>query len=180
MNALIIADDDFALNSLPESRADILISCGDLANDSINRAAARCECKQVLAVKGNHDSSGVFPPSITDLHLRTIEFAGLQFGGFCGSWKYKPRGNFLFDQSEVESALSTFPRVDVFVAHNSPFQVHDKDDEVHTGFVSFVSYIVKHRPKYFLHGHQHISKETMVGGTRVIGTYGYRFQVISA
>jgi len=180
MNVLIIADDDFALNGLPESRADLLISCGDLLDLQIIRTAARCHCIQTLAVKGNHDSSASFPLPIIDLHLRTFEFNGLRFGGFCGSWKYKPRGNYLFEQSEVEAALVSFPRVDVFVAHNSPFQIHDKNDEVHTGFVAFVSYIQKHQPAFFIHGHQHISKETSVGPTSVIGTYGFRNLVISA
>jgi Icc-related predicted phosphoesterase len=178
MNTLIIADDDSALNGLSESHVDLLISCGDLLDASIIRTATRCKCKQILAVKGNHDSSATFPSPIIDLHLRTFEFNGLQFGGFCGSWKYKPRGNYLFEQSEVESALASFPKVDVFVAHNSPVQIHDKDDDVHTGFVSFRSYIQKYQPKFFIHGHQHVSKETSVGSTRVIGIYGARNLVI--
>ena len=52
MNALIIADDDSALNGLPESQVEVLISCGDLLDTSIIRTAARCQCKQILAVKG--------------------------------------------------------------------------------------------------------------------------------
>ena len=166
------------MNNLPDNQADLLISCGDLVDLSIRQAAACCKCRQILAVKGNHDSSAAFPSPIIDLHLRTFEYEGLRFGGFCGSWKYKPRGNYLFEQSEVEAAIATFPKVDVFVAHNSPFQIHDQDDLVHTGFVSFTSYIQKHQPKIFIHGHQHVSKETLVGSTRVIGTYGFKYLVI--
>jgi Icc-related predicted phosphoesterase len=180
MNVLIIADDDSAISQLPENRTDLLISCGDLVDLSISRAAARCKCKQILAVKGNHDSSAPFPSPVVDLHLRTFEFDGLRFGGFCGSWKYKPRGNYLFEQSEVEAVLSAFPKVDVFVAHNSPFQIHDKDDDVHLGFVSFASYIQKHQPRFFVHGHQHVSKETRSGLTRVVGTYGFRYLAIGS
>jgi uncharacterized protein len=175
MNVLIIADDDSAISQLPENQADLLISCGDLVDQSISRAAARCKCKHVLAVKGNHDSSAVFPSPIVDLHLRTFEFDGFRFGGFCGSWKYKPRGNYLFEQSEVEAALASFPKVDVFVAHNSPFQIHDQDDSVHSGFISFTNYIKKYQPQFFVHGHQHVSKETQAGLTRIIGTYGFRY-----
>jgi hypothetical protein len=78
--------------------------------------AERCGCQKILAVKGNHDSSGDFPAPIHDLHLNRVQLRGLWFGGFCGSWKYKPRGNYLFEQDEAESLLSEFAPVDVFVA----------------------------------------------------------------
>lgn len=178
MNLLIIADDDSAISQLPEGRADLLISCGDMLDTMITRAAAKCACKRIFAVKGNHDSSAPFPSPIVDLHLKTFNFQGISFGGFCGSWKYKPRGNYLFEQQEVETALASFPKVDVFVAHNSPAQIHDRDDDVHFGFIAFSSYIHKHQPRLFLHGHQHVTKETVVNATRVIGTYGFRSLVI--
>ena len=48
----------------------------------------------------------------------------------------------------------------------------------HMGFASFNTYIHRARPRLFLHGHQHQQVESFVGGTRVIGTYGYRFWVL--
>jgi Icc-related predicted phosphoesterase len=179
MTLFIIADDDSAINLLPEVKADVLISCGDLGDVSIAHAAARCGCQQILVVKGNHDSAAPFPAPVVDLHLQTFTFQGITFGGFGGSWKYKPRGHHLFEQSEVDSLMQSFPKVDVFVAHNSPAQVHDKDDFVHAGFTAFNSYIAKHQPKLFLHGHQHVEKETMMGATRVIGSYGFRSLVLA-
>jgi Icc-related predicted phosphoesterase len=178
MNILIIADDDTVLRELPELRPDLLVSCGDLPDEIILQAAQKCAVQKIFAVKGNHDSSSPFRQPIQDLHLKPVEFGGLTFGGFCGSWKYKPRGNFLFEQSEVESALSSFPKVDVFVTHNSPRLVHDRDDDVHTGFVTFNNYITRVGPRVMFHGHQHVNQETTVGATRVIGTYGFRQIVI--
>ena len=178
MNLLIIADDESVARQLPNLRADLLISCGDLPDEVILEAAQTCKCRAVFAVKGNHDSSGQFRLPIQDLHLKTSPFAGLTFGGFCGSWKYKPRGNYLFEQSEVANALSVFRPVDIFVTHNSPHHVHDRDDEVHTGFVAFNSYIARIQPRFLFHGHQHLNQETVVGATRVIGTYGFRQVVI--
>jgi len=70
--------------------------------------------------------------------------------------------------------LSAFPAVDIFIAHNSPLKIHDKDDDVHIGFEGFNQYINRTNPRFFLHGHQHLSEETIVGRTRVIGTYGSR------
>ncbi len=171
MKLLVIADDD-SFAKTPSDRADILISCGDMADQVILQTAQAAQCSRVFAVKGNHDGAGPFPAPILDLHLRTESRGGLTFGGFCGSWKYKPRGHFLYEQDEVESLIAAFPAVDVFVAHNSPRHIHDRDDEVHLGFEAFVNYIRCAKPRFFFHGHQHISQETRIGETRVIGVYG--------
>lgn len=178
MTVLVLADDDSVVSKIPDARADLLISCGDLADETIQLAATRCHCRSVFAVKGNHDSSGIFPRPIVDLHLQIKEFEGLTFGGFAGSWRYKPKGNWLFEQNEVEALLANFPKVDVFVAHNSPRNVHDRDDDVHLGFAAFVNYMDRAKPRYLLHGHQHEHCESTVNITKVIGTYGFRFLVI--
>ena len=174
MNLLIIADDEFAACKVSDCTAELLVSLGDMPDAIILEVAGRCACEAILAVKGNHDSSAQFPEPIRDLHLRTIQFRGVSFGGFCGSWKYKPKGNFLFEQDEVERQMAKFPPVDIFIAHNSPRLIHDRDDEVHLGFAGFTNYIARAKPKVFLHGHQHHAEETVVGTTRVIGTFGFR------
>jgi len=178
MTILVIADDDTVCNSVPEKRCDVLVSCGDLPDEVILMVAQRVKCTHILAVKGNHDSSGAFDSRITDLHLNTVTVDGVTFGGFGGSWKYKPKGHFLFEQQEVDAALETFPRVDVFVGHNSPNGIHDKADDVHIGFNAFVSYILDKHPKLFLHGHQHKNQRTFYAGTKVLGIYGHRTLVL--
>jgi Icc-related predicted phosphoesterase len=178
VNLLVIADDEFVGPRVPECPADLLLCCGDVPDAVILAVAAKCGCREILAVKGNHDASAPFRPPIHDLHLATFQFRGVRFGGFCGSWKYKPMGNYLFEQHDVERQMATFPAVDVFTAHNSPRLIHDRDDEVHIGFVAFNSYLTRAKPRLFLHGHQHHSEETTVGTTRVIGTLGHRFLVL--
>ena len=172
MKLLVIADDDSFIKTPMSERADALISCGDMVDPVILQTAQATQCSRIYAVKGNHDGAAPFPAPILDLHLRIESFGGLTFGGFHGSWKYKPRGHFLYDQDEVESLVAAFPAVDVFVAHNSPRHIHDRDDEVHLGFEAFVGYIRRVQPRLFFHGHQHVSQETRVGETRVIGVYG--------
>ena len=178
MNLLIIADDESLGLRIPDCNVDLLISCGDLPDSLILEAAKRCHSCEILAVKGNHDSSASFPAQIRDLHLNLFQFRGVTFGGFCGSWKYKPRGNYLFEDSEVEQRLSNFPPVDIFVTHNSPRLIHDRDDDVHIGFVAFNHYVHRVNPKLMLHGHQHQNVESMIGRTRIIGTYGHRMLVV--
>jgi Icc-related predicted phosphoesterase len=106
--------------------------------------------------------------------LREFALSGIHFGGFAGSWRYKPRGNYRFDQEEVTQLLDVFPPVDIFIAHNSPRKIHDRDDDVHFGFDAFVNYIERAKPKFFIHGHQHVNRETRVGDTAIIGVYGFR------
>jgi Icc-related predicted phosphoesterase len=175
MKLLIIADDEFVVRRVPAVPVDLLVSLGDMPEAVIHILADRCRPQTVLAVKGNHDSATPFRAPVKNLHLGTVKFGGLVFGGFGGSWRYKPVGHHLFEQEGVEHLLATFPPVDVFVAHNSPRMVHDRDDEVHIGFHAFNTYINRHQPKYFLHGHQHHDEETVVAGTRVIGILGHRF-----
>jgi len=106
----IIADDDSARLLSNIERASILIACGDLRDAFILEAAKRCVCTTILAVKGNHDGAGVFPEPILNLHLRTVTISGVIFGGFGGAWRYKPRGNHLYEQEEVSEALTQFPQ----------------------------------------------------------------------
>lgn len=171
---LLFADSDDMPESSNIPESDILISCGDIADQTILRIASISRCSRIYAVKGNHDTGSQFISPIIDLHLAIRKYCGISFGGFQGSWKYKPRGHFLYEQKEAEKLLSSFPSVDVFVAHNSPRHVHDREDEIHVGFDAFASYIQRARPKFFLHGHQHLEVETIIGGTRVIGVYGQK------
>jgi uncharacterized protein len=174
MTLLVLSDDDSVRQQIQNEHADVLVSCGDIADSVILHAAQTVGCAHVLAVKGNHDSGGPFPPPIINLHLTIHAIGGMRFGGFHGSWRYKPRGHYLYDQSEVECLLSAFPVVDVFVAHNSPRHIHDRDDDVHFGFEAFTRYIERARPRLFIHGHQHVDQETLLGTTRVLGVYGQK------
>ena len=174
MILLVIADDNDLRQGLGSEKADILISCGDVADQVILQTAKAARCSHVLAVKGNHDGPEPFQAPILDLHLNAYTIDGVRFGGFQGSWKYKPRGHYLYEEQEIEKLLASFPAIDVFVAHNSPRHVHDREDNVHLGFEAFVTYIHRAKPKFFLHGHQHMTQETRVGDTRVIGVHGQR------
>jgi len=175
MKLAIICDDEFEARRIPAQEVDVLVSLGDLPDSVILEVANQCCPKEILAVKGNHDSAAPFPKPIRDLHLKTFTLDGVTFGGFCGAWKYKPKGNYLFEQDEVEKFMADFPAVQIFISHNSPRGVHDRDDEVHVGFVGLSNYIARVKPKIFIHGHQHQNIESLVGTTRVIGVYGFRF-----
>jgi len=172
MKFLVLADIDNLYWCGNEGQADVLLACGDMCDDVILGAAEDFHCKKIFAVKGNHDNKTVFPSPILDLHLTVIECGGLMFGGLNGSWKYKDKGAYLYEQEEVERMLADFPPVDVFISHNSPRGIHDKDDGIHIGFDGLRSYIERTQPKLFIHGHQHKEVESWLGSTRIVGAYG--------
>ena len=174
MKILVIADIHDLHWKYGSGQADVLLSCGDVSDQVIMEAASAYGLVSVFAVKGNHDINAPFTEPIIDLHLKTFTSASFSFGGLNGSWKYKPRGHFLYDQEEVNGFLSEFPNVDVFISHNSPRHIHDQDDQVHFGFEGLNSYITRVMPKLVFHGHQHVDCETLIAETRVIGVCGYR------
>lgn len=178
MNIIAIADDESLVGAL-DAQADLLISLGDLYDGTIRRAVGCYKPQRTFAVRGNHDTAGPFLEEVEDLHLTVKTMEGLRFGGFAGCWRYKPRGHHLFDHEEVAAALLDFPPVDVFVAHNSPFGIHQRDSDVHQGFHAFTDYIARAQPRWFLHGHQHVNSVTRVGGTTVIGVFGERLIKLS-
>jgi len=178
MRMLILSDIESLSWTGGSGSADVLISCGDITDNVILEAATAYSCAKVFAVKGNHDSPTAFPDPIVDLHLKTVEYEGIRFGGFNGSWQYKPRGHHLWKQDEVDLLLARFPAVDIFVAHNSPRGIHDREDQVHTGFDAFREYIDRHHPSFLIHGHQHIDAKTKIGNTTVLAVYGHHLVTI--
>ncbi len=172
MRAIVIADDDSLVGHLESGPIDLLVSLGDLWDASIEKAFARYLPRKAFGVRGNHDADAPFARYVTPLHYTIEEFGGLRFGGFNGSWRYKPKGHHLYDQEEVARMLRHFPRVDVFVAHNSPRGIHERGGDTHQGFEGFLSYIETTQPRYFIHGHQHLNKTTRIGATTVIGVFG--------
>ena len=174
MNLLILADMDEFHWPHGGGQADLLLSCGDIADPLILEATQAYGCRHILAVKGNHDMPAPFPCPIVDLHLKVMEYDGLRIGGLNGCWKYKSRGAFLYDQAEVHALLADFPPVDILITHNSPRGIHDREDGIHQGFDALTDYIHLHEPRLVIHGHQHVARESKIGKTTVTGVYGHR------
>ena len=174
MKLLLISDIDDLRWKHGNGQADLILSCGDVADQVILEACKAYNCQKIFAVKGNHDSISQFPEPIMDLHMTVREFKGWKFGGLNGSWRYKTRGPYLYDQAEVCKFMSFFPPVDILICHNSPEGIHDRADGIHAGFGGLTAYLMKHSPKMLVHGHQHVDCETRRGETHVIGVYGFK------
>jgi len=173
MKILVISDDDgIGGIRLPDERYDLILTCGDVLQYTINEIQRNAEIP-AYGVAGNHDNYEL--PDRMNLHLKIKEYRGYKFGGFEGSWKYKPIGYHLYSDQAVQVKLKDFLYVDVFLAHNPPKGIHDMADDVHNGFSAFYEYIQRQKPMYFIHGHVHKNQESQVGETKVISVYGCRF-----
>lgn len=172
MRAVAIADEDFQIGNIRINSIDVLLSLGDLWVPTIEKACSIYHPQKTFAVRGNHDSNTPFPDFVTPLHCTIETFRGMTFAGFDGCWRYKARGQYLYSQNEVRQLLLNFPRVDVFIAHNSPRGFHERDYDIHQGFDGFVEYIRRAQPAYFIHGHQHLAATTQIGKTMLIGVFG--------
>lgn len=173
MRLVVLADYDDRRWRRSGASADVLLACGDLEMEMVEEAATYFGVRRAFAVKGNNDAAEIFPPSVTDLHLRVETFEGIRFGGFCGALCPLPRwhSDVLFSEEEAAQALDDFPPVDILVTHNSPAGVHEVR---HRGFQALQHYVLRASPGLLLHGHQHANLESRLGSTEVIGVYGWR------
>jgi len=74
-------------------------------------------------------------------------------------------------------ALWRMRGVDVVVTHAPPAGIHDGTDVAHTGYRVFRALLETLRPRYFIHGHNHLTyvprgaRTTTVGDTQVINAF---------
>jgi Icc-related predicted phosphoesterase len=68
--------------------------------------------------------------------------------------------------------------LDFFVTHAPPLGIHDMHRLPHQGIRAFRWLLKTFQPKYHLHGHIHVYRdttqtETRLGNTLVVNTYGF-------
>ncbi len=183
---LAIADEPFpGLPDLLEQRPDVVLSCGDLPWEDLERIVDVANVP-LLFVPGNHDpalvavQAPVWPPSIefrdlddppgprgcTSVDGRIEDAAGLRIAGLGGSVRYRPGPN-QYTQRQMAARARRLARrarlkrlrdgrgVDVLIAHSPPKGLGDEDDPAHEGFEAFHGLVRKLRPRLLLHGHVH-------------------------
>jgi len=169
---------------------DLIFCLGDIEDYWLSQRITELKpAFGVLGIKGNHDSAGSLIHSRADISFQqqTIDLRGksLTFFGIPGSWKYKPFGHWLYTQEEMQEKLTSIPRVDFVLSHNSPANIgHERrgetmPDGVHQGFQALTDYIASHQPKFLFHGHQHARKISHIVGTTVVGCFGEELHSIS-
>ncbi|MBI3889379.1 hypothetical protein HY312_02285 [Candidatus Saccharibacteria bacterium] len=122
--------------------------------------------------------------AIADMHLKTVAFKGMTFGGLQGCVRYKENPDAIMStQDETWTMMSGFPTVNVFITHCPPRGVNDEEEVAHQGFDALREYVLKMKPKYLLHGHTYPTEETMIrklAETEIIYVHKYKIVDLEA
>jgi len=149
---------------------DLVVFGGDLTNfHSLDKAveilkyARELFGKEIFFVPGNCDDPKLLEwggeSGITPLHMKVIEFAGLNFAGVGGS-NITPFNTYIeFNEKEIREMVKHFveKNIDVFVSHIPP--QNTKMDRVymghHVGSSELKKFIETNQPRLVLTGHIH-------------------------
>lgn len=169
MKILAIADEESAYlwDYFEKSKLegiDLIISCGDLDPRYLSFLATFTSVP-VLYVHGNHDDKyeRIPPDGCTCIDDKIYVHQGVRILGLGGSMRYKP-GGYQYTEWQMKNrvrklwfSLLRHGGFDILVTHAPAYQLNDGMDLPHQGFQVFRSLIEKYKPKYFLHGHVHMS-----------------------
>ncbi len=198
MKVLAISDQVFEPLYGPALRkvagdVEFVLSCGDLPSAYLEYIVSVLDVP-LLYVMGNHGGSGgarELPEGCTNLDGQTIEYHGILLAGLAGSMRYNGQTRYQHTEAEMRAKVAKLSPallanrlrygryVDICISHAPPFGIHDGRDLAHRGFKSFNWMIDRYRPRYWIHGHQHIYdnrtvRETVRGDTLVINAFGYK------
>lgn len=180
------------------ANVDFVVACGDLPYYYLEYIVSVLD-RPMYYVHGNHDrpehrqdgSVITEPQGGANLHRRVRMVDGLLVAGLQGSHRYNQNPHYQYTQAEMKRrVLGMMPQMllnrlrygralDIFVAHSPPFGIHDAEDRPHVGFQAFHLLLRWCRPRYMLHGHQHVygnaeQTQTRLGQTDIINVYPFR------
>lgn len=143
---------------------DVIISCGDLDPRYLSFLATFTSAP-VLYVHGNHDEKyGMIPPDGCICIDDTIYVHnGIRILGLGGSMRYRS-GEYQYTERDMKRRVRRLALkllrhggFDILVTHAPAYQLNDARDLPHQGFKVFLSLLEKYKPRFFLHGHVHMS-----------------------
>lgn len=190
MKILFIADEeskaywDFYRKEAFED-IDLIVSCGDLKAEYLSFLTTMTTLP-VLYVRGNHDKYDKNPPEgCICIEDDIYEFEGVRLLGLGGCQRYN-RGDNQYTEKEMRKRVKRLgwklfwkKGFDILVTHAPAYGVNDDEDTCHKGFEIFGELVEKYQPKYFVHGHIHMSygtqfkREDAIGNTKVINAYNH-------
>lgn len=143
---------------------DLIISCGDLHPHYLSFLATFTSAP-VLYVHGNHDDRyiQVPPEGCICIDDEVYVYEGIRILGLGGSMRYSG-GVHQYTEREMRRRVKKLRfklfrkgGIDILVTHAPAYQLNDGRDLPHQGFKTFLAVIDKYKPKFFLHGHVHMS-----------------------
>jgi Icc-related predicted phosphoesterase len=158
------------------SGVDLILSAGDLKAEYLSFLVTLAN-RPLLYVHGNHDEYyDSHPPEGCDcIEDKLTVCKGLRILAFGGCMMYNGRG-YQYTEKQMARRVRRCRRavrkaggVDIILTHAPPLDLGDGDDLCHRGFACLLELIDEYKPRYFIHGHQHLSYG---GGYERVRTYG--------
>lgn len=143
---------------------DLMISCGDLKAEYLSFLVTMIKAP-LFYVPGNHNDKYLKnpPEGCESIDGTIINYKGVRIMGLGGSMRYN-LGHYQYTENQMKKRIrkTTFSLwknkgVDILVTHAPALGLGDGEDLCHKGFESFYKVLDKYSPKYFVHGHQHLS-----------------------
>lgn len=143
---------------------DLIISCGDLDPRYLSFLATFTSAP-VLYVHGNHDEKykDIPPEGCICIDDNIYVHKGIRILGLGGSMRYR-KGEYQYTEWDMKKrvgklAFKLFRHrgFDILVTHAPAYELNDARDLPHQGFKVFLALLEKYKPRFFLHGHVHMS-----------------------
>lgn len=165
---------------------DMILSCGDLRREYLEFLVTLANCPLVY-VHGNHDErfEEAPPEGCICADDRIVEVKGVRILGLGGSYRYRS-GSCMYTEKQMHRRirrlrlkLRKHKGFDILLTHAPARHINDFDSLSHRGFECFGELLERYRPKYFVHGHIHMSygvnipQITAHGDTTIINAYEY-------
>jgi Icc-related predicted phosphoesterase len=176
---------------------DMVLGCGDLPYSYMEFVTTILSVP-CFYIHGNHDrpmhtENGrtiAEPGGWINLDGRTVKAKGLILGGLEGSMRYRPNAPYQYTEAAMTLKVwRMWPSLlmhrlfdkrylDILITHAPACGIHDGEDLCHRGFQTFLRFMSRYRPRYLLHGHQHLyvpeEWRTLYLDTEVINVYPFR------
>lgn len=143
---------------------DLIISCGDLDPYYLSFLVTMTTVP-VLYVHGNHDEryQKIPPEGCICIDDKIYVHNGVRILGLGGSMRYS-EGTYQYTEWQMRQRVAKLRfrlfrkrGFDILVTHAPAYQLNDGRDLPHQGFQVFRALMEKYKPKFFLHGHVHLT-----------------------
>lgn len=162
---------------------DLILSSGDLKADYLSYVVTVVNAP-LLYVHGNHDRRFLSDPPEGCINIDggIYTFKGLRIAGLGGCMAYSG-GPFQFTEHEMHKRIKKNrfkyrKGFDILLTHAPAYKLGDGNDQAHTGYKCFVGLLEKHKPKWMIHGYQHLNygkmeRKIQYQETEIINAYDY-------
>lgn len=143
---------------------DLILACGDLKASYLEFLATMAHCP-ILYVRGNHDDNykEAPPGGCFCIEDQIFEYKGVRILGLGGSHRYRDGKN-MYTEKQMRQRIQKLSLqlwkkkgFDILLTHAPALGLNDMNTNSHKGFSCFLELLDKYEPKYFIHGHVHMS-----------------------